>query len=273
MMDLNFKTSLMYTHGYYPNWRRTKWILKKGTMMVYNHQRSSKEEFITVLKKIFSRVLLLRCLVFFFFIPVSIKKKHKCQLCHKRRCKKKFCCLSESKSSDSFSKLVQRKSMNKMHHQRINSHSVSATFKVEFETGRRYIIASVNKIRVSFQFDTASDITLISRSTWERLGKPDLLKKDHIAWNASGYKIWSKLDRHAECFFFISLNTVINTFALFSDSEIENSFTHFLSDAFTENLGSCTKLKALTNWNPVWCQFLGPNALFLIPVLTLLKRS
>lgn len=74
-----------------------------------------------------------------------------------------------------------RKPVNKPYHKRTSSHLVSATFKFEFESHRKHITVSINKIRVRFQFETASDVTLISRSTWEQLGKPDLLKTDHIA--------------------------------------------------------------------------------------------
>ncbi len=73
--------------------------------------------------------------------------------------------------------------------QRRKSHSVSATFKVDFKSRRKYISLGLNKIPVRFQFDTASDITLISRNTWTKIGKPDLLKTKHVAQSASGNDI------------------------------------------------------------------------------------
>lgn len=63
------------------------------------------------------------------------------------------------------------------------------TFKVDFESHRKYITVYVNKIPLRFQFDTASDITLISRSTWERIWKPVLQKTNHIARSAPGNEI------------------------------------------------------------------------------------
>ena len=66
---------------------------------------------------------------------------------------------------------------------------MSATFKVDFKPRRKYISVGLNKILVLFQFDTASDITLISRYTWTKIGKPDLLKTKNVAQSASGNDI------------------------------------------------------------------------------------
>ena len=66
--------------------------------------------------------------------------------------------------------------MNNPHHKWTNSLSVSATFKVVIKSCRKYIIISVKKIQGRFLFDTTSEFILISRSTWERLRKPDLVK-------------------------------------------------------------------------------------------------
>ena len=75
------------------------------------------------------------------------------------------------------------------HFRKSTSNSIFATFNVNFEARRKYIFVLINKRLVKFQFDTASDITLISRSTRELLGKPTLKDTTHVACSASGNKI------------------------------------------------------------------------------------
>ena len=75
------------------------------------------------------------------------------------------------------------------HFRKSTSNSIFATFNVNFEARRKYIVALLNKRLVKFQFDTTSDITLISRSTWELLGKPTLKDTTHVACSALGNKI------------------------------------------------------------------------------------
>ena len=122
-------------------------------------------------------------------------KNHKCQLCLKRGYKKNCFRLSEAKFSDSSSKWAQRKSVNKSYHKRNElrfcRHSISSIFKIESKSHRKCITRSVNKIRVRFDtpFDTASDITLISRSTNEWLGKPDLSGEEIRLSCAMNYSI------------------------------------------------------------------------------------
>ena len=86
-------------------------------------------------------------------------------------------------------------STEKTHHKKIEhfrqstSNSIFATFNFNFEARRKYIAVLINKRPVKFQVYTASDITLISRSTWELLGKPTLIDTSHVACSASGNKI------------------------------------------------------------------------------------
>ena len=45
---------------------------------------------------------------------------------------------------------------------------------------------AINGQKIRMQLDTASDITLISRKTWEKLGSPAVRPLNYIARNASG---------------------------------------------------------------------------------------
>ena len=58
-----------------------------------------------------------------------------------------------------------RKFVNKAHNKQTNSHSILATSRIEFESHRKYITFSINKIKVHLQFGTPSGITLILQST------------------------------------------------------------------------------------------------------------
>ena len=65
------------------------------------------------------------------------------------------------------------------------TNSVFSTFIMNYKSNRKYIIVSVNNKPVCFQFDTMSDITLMSQLSWKSFGKPCLSATDHIARSAS----------------------------------------------------------------------------------------
>ena len=56
---------------------------------------------------------------------------------------------------------------------------------------------AINGQKIRMQLDTASDITLISRKTWEKLGSPTVRPSNHVARNASGAVL--KLEGELEC--------------------------------------------------------------------------
>ena len=103
--------------------------------------------------------------------------------------RKNFCRPPNIKSPDHQTHCKSAHQTYKKMNQQRKSHSVSATFKVNFKFHRKYISVGLNEIPVHFQFGTASDITLISQNTWTKIGKPDLLKIKHVAQSASGNDI------------------------------------------------------------------------------------
>ena len=191
-------------------------------------------------------------------------KKYKCQVCHKHGHKENFCRPPNVKSPDHQTHSKSAHKTYKKMNQRRKSHSVSATFKVDFKSRRKYISVGLNKIPVRFQFDTASDITLISRNTWTKIGKPDLLKTKHVAQSASGNDIrltgelncsvsfrdkqftgtWYVTDADLNLIgldwieeldlFIIPLKSVFNTFSLKSVQDIEKYFTQTLKSKFSD---------------------------------------
>ena len=98
-------------------------------------------------------------------------KKHKCNVCKKIGHKENFC---EPRKNNG-PKIQPRKKFVKNKHwnrQTAQTNSVFATFKTDYKSSRKYLVVSVNDKPIRFQFDTASDITLISQETWKYLGKP-----------------------------------------------------------------------------------------------------
>ncbi|CAH8597133.1 unnamed protein product [Schistosoma guineensis] len=108
-------------------------------------------------------------------------KKHKCQECNKRghkegHCppkrtsqpKKKHKCPRNVKSAES------------------KSLSLVAAFQRNYDIRRKYVTIQINGISARLQIDTASDITLVSRETYNLLGKPPMKPSKKTAKNASG---------------------------------------------------------------------------------------
>lgn len=62
---------------------------------------------------------------------------------------------------------------------------------------RKYVTVKINGVPVKLQLDTASDITIISRSVWERIGEPTLVPTHQPARSASGQQL--KLLAEFEC--------------------------------------------------------------------------
>ncbi|KAA3679066.1 uncharacterized protein DEA37_0004357, partial [Paragonimus westermani] len=71
-------------------------------------------------------------------------------------------------------------------HANAKSNSLFVVFKTKFEPRRKCIKVSTNNFLVHFQLDTAPDITLITRSTWEPSRKPDVWSMNHQTQSASG---------------------------------------------------------------------------------------
>ena len=163
------------------------------------------------------------------------------------------------------------------HFRKSTSNSIFATFNVNFEARRKYIVVLINKRPVKFQFDTASDITLISRSTWKLLGKPTL-KDTNVACSASVNKIQltgelicdvSFKEKMFRCIYItdssnlnllgldfieeldlfkVLLNSIFNTFQVNSAADTDKHLISILktkfNNVFQEGLGCCTKVKA-----------------------------
>lgn len=142
-----------------------------------------------------------------------------------------------------------------------------ATFKVDFESNRKYITVYVNTIPLCFQFD----ITLISRSTWEQIGKPVLQKTNHIARSAPGkrdsthqciklhsYFLWKTL---FWCMLHYGLWSKFNWLRLGGWAQISILFLiHFLFALFSTPRNTSHALK--TNFSGAFQEKLGRWTIF-----------
>lgn len=104
-------------------------------------------------------------------------KQHKCNDCSKISHKEGYCPLpTKSSSSSSSNRASSSKRFSKSHSHNKNQSSTSRTVSsvnlIDAPSKRKYITVLINKQPVTLQFDSASDITLISQQTWQRLGNP-----------------------------------------------------------------------------------------------------
>nr|CAH8866294.1 unnamed protein product [Trichobilharzia regenti] len=113
------------------------------------------------------------------FVKFCPFKKHKCRNCHRFGHKEGYCTPQKNSS-------VRNRSSRFKPKQSPRVQTVFTTSKVEFASKRKYITLDINGKRIRLQLDTASDITVISRTTWRKLGCPQILPTEHVAKNVSG---------------------------------------------------------------------------------------
>ncbi|CAH8598040.1 unnamed protein product [Schistosoma haematobium] len=105
-------------------------------------------------------------------------KNHKCRKCHRIGHKEGHCSLNKRKTK--------HRSGNSKHRSNSQIKTTFATFKVGFKSRRNFVNLLVNEKLIRLQLDTASDVTLISKNTWHKLGCPRIRPTEHVARNASG---------------------------------------------------------------------------------------
>ncbi|KAK4472183.1 hypothetical protein MN116_000483 [Schistosoma mekongi] len=110
-------------------------------------------------------------------------KNYRCRKCDTLGHKETFCKQKETRTRSrsrgrfrSFSKPAE-------------SLSVSTVNHIHQRPARKYISVQINGQEVSLQLDTASDITIISRKTWIKIGKPVLCSTEQLAVSATGNRL------------------------------------------------------------------------------------
>lgn len=112
------------------------------------------------------------------FVKLCPFKSHKCRQCHRIGHKEGYCSSDKRQSK--------HRGINVKRQLQSQVKSTFATFKVGFQSKRKYVNLLVNEKPIRLQLDTASDITLISKNTWRKLGCPRIRPTEHVARNASG---------------------------------------------------------------------------------------
>ncbi|KER28725.1 hypothetical protein T265_04513 [Opisthorchis viverrini] len=111
-------------------------------------------------------------------------RNHRCSKCS-RKGHKEECC------RDNF-----RSSRKHRPDKRTQAEPMTATFRMKSPGRRKFVTLCINGTPVTLQLDTGSDLTLISKRTWNEIGRPPVEPTKCIVHNASGgsLKLTGKLN-------------------------------------------------------------------------------
>jgi hypothetical protein len=211
---------------------------------------------------------------------------HTCKDCSKKGHKEGYCsCIGNKKNKDS---TLKNQNSNKPKVKPKNCNGIWNINSVNAESQRKFIKIEINNFPIIMQLDTASDVTIISSSTWKSLGSPKLATPSQTAKNASGFdidflgefqcnvKFKTKLSK-GNCLVFKnnnlnllgldfinqlklcdqSINSICNAINLQSKTSIIDKFKSDFPQLFRNELGKCikkVKLHIKPNSKPVFCQ-------------------
>jgi hypothetical protein len=107
---------------------------------------------------------------------------HFCKDCKNKGHKEGYCsCFKRSTTAQNISS-----PLNKKYDHKDNTKRVGLILNVNnVQSNRKFVNVEINSMPVVLQIDTASDITIISKDTWERIGKPELSPSTQTATDAS----------------------------------------------------------------------------------------
>lgn len=110
---------------------------------------------------------------------------HQCKTCNQTGHKEGYCgCIKKTSDSSSQDKRYKGKKKNRSATQTRNVFIVNQIANQSRK--RKFVTTSINGVAVSLQLDSASDITVVSESTWKLLKKPEAKLPSIEAVNASG---------------------------------------------------------------------------------------
>lgn len=127
------------------------------------------------------------------FVKFCTFKTHKCSVCHQVGHRDNYCKSARSgytpksdvnnknKRDDNNNKNDNKPPQQWVKKEKFRTNAVFSTMRVNFQEFRKYAEVHINNRSVQLQIDTASDISIISISTWEAIGQPDAYTTDDCA--------------------------------------------------------------------------------------------
>ncbi|XP_065075309.1 uncharacterized protein K02A2.6-like [Ochlerotatus camptorhynchus] len=111
---------------------------------------------------------------------------HLCKVCNRIGHKEGYCSCIKKSSSDSSTQPREKKQFQKKAGPRSQAKGIFVKHIANNNRKRKYVTININGVMTSLQLDSASDITVISKKTWQQLRRPKLTPSSIEASNASG---------------------------------------------------------------------------------------
>ncbi|XP_062713141.1 uncharacterized protein K02A2.6-like [Aedes albopictus] len=113
---------------------------------------------------------------------------HLCKVCNRIGHKEGYCGCVKKSLSDSSTPPREKKQYQKKKKpgSRSQAKGIFVNHIANTTRRRKYVTITINNVTIPLQLDSASDITVISKATWQHLGRPKLTPSSIEASNASG---------------------------------------------------------------------------------------
>ncbi|XP_062711287.1 uncharacterized protein K02A2.6-like [Aedes albopictus] len=113
---------------------------------------------------------------------------HLCKVCNRVGHKEGYCGCVKKSLSDSSTPPHEKKQYQKKKKpgSRSQAKGIFVNHIANTTRRRKYVTITINNVTIPLQLDSASDITVISKATWQHLGRPKLTPSSIEASNASG---------------------------------------------------------------------------------------
>ena len=210
-------------------------------------------------------------------------KNHQCKSCNTYGHKEGYCNTTKTRQKQQRSEKRPNQHNRQARDRHVKTpHSTLSVYSVNHISAtkrRKYISVFLNNTLVVLQIDTGSDITIISKAMWMKIGSPHLLPATEYSKNASGDKmdIESEFDCHVKydnstkilkCFvtnipnlnlfgndwmdefnlFDVPINSICNAITV-NQPETTKWKAQFPA-VFSDNIGKCTKTEIVLHLKP-----------------------
>ncbi|XP_065074578.1 uncharacterized protein K02A2.6-like [Ochlerotatus camptorhynchus] len=119
-------------------------------------------------------------------LKTESKSTPRTPVCNRIGHKEGYCSCIKKSSSDSSTQPREKKQFQKKAGSRSQAKGIFVKHIANSNRKRKYVTININGVMTSLQLDSASDITVISKKTWQQLRQPKLTPSSIEASNASG---------------------------------------------------------------------------------------